>query len=222
MTAIFVFAEGPTVFVASDTKRGTPLHATSATKTHRWSSNVLVAQTGYGEGLQRLFGEMLARQHAKPNRTNTKGVEDTFGEVGAYRLETEVYMLKTAGRSAVNGTLVVAEASKFAGLPATITTINWVTKQIVQQNGPVYADGTAKVAFQQIAGEEYQNFRPGGSGSFQAGAWGMKCIERAIAAEPEAVGWPADIAIIRPDGGALICSTQRVDQGSTPSSHFNI
>jgi hypothetical protein len=224
MTAIFVFVEGSTALIASDTKRAQLGWATSATKTQQWSRNVLVSQTGFGEGLQRLIGEMMLWQHCATEFSGAVGLVKIFKNVGPFRYETEVYHAQS-NRSRVNGTLVIAEAARIIGQKASITTIDWASGQVIDHPGPVYADGTDPASFQKIAEGEYRRLRPTGTGAFNAGQWGVECIKRAMQTPQgkEAVDWPIDLAIIRrDDAGHLLCITQKLEFGSTPSSHFNL
>lgn len=212
MTALFVFVEGPVAFIASDTKRGGTygFPPTLATKTRRWSERVLIGQTGDGEGLDRLVGEMASWQHRDPQFSTANGVELAFDKSSKFRLEYERYQRMQFAKS-IGGTLVVAEA-EYGPHPASIRTIDWVTGQKVPHPCPIYADGTAPSAFAGIGSTQYGQYRPGGAGPFDLAAWGLACIASAIgslgAGGP--VDWPADLTITRRDGASFITLTQRV------------
>lgn len=218
MTAIFAFAERDVTFVASDTKRGLSVGGSfTARKTQVWDERTLIAQTGFGEGLQRLVGEMLARQHVHPSFVQPGGAAASFEIVRAFRLEYERHHAKTA--SAVGGTLVVVEGG-YLTTPASITTLDWTTGNPVVISGPVHGNGSNPNAFQRIAVDQYNSFRPGGSGPIDLGAWAMACIADAKQVQNggTAVDWPIDLTIIRRDQGALITLSQRVAFGGTPHS----
>lgn len=215
MTAIFAYADSDVAFVASDTKRQVLGYPTVACKTIRWSENIIISQTGFGEGLQRLVGEMMAWQHRNPVMLTGKGVVHAFNQLAAGRLATEIGMLKYAANTKnVSGTLVVAEAPR-GGAPGTIFTLDWVTQAHVPQPGPVYADGTDQPAFLTIAQTTFQSMGSAG-GAFDLAAWGLSCIRSAIA-HSTAVGWPADLTICRLDQGMPVTLTQRVTDPSSPT-----
>jgi len=209
MTAIFAYANSEVAFVASDTKRETSGYQTVACKTTRWSENIIISQTGYGEGLQRLVGEMLAWQHRNPKMLTGAGVMHVFKQLAANRLTAEIDMLKhPANAPTVSGTLVVVEAQR-GGLPGTIFTLDWGKQTRVAQPGPVYADGTDQQAFFAIAQAKFSSMGSGGSG-FDLAAWGLSCIDQAKAHKNgAAVDWPADLTICRPDNGVLVSVVQR-------------
>jgi hypothetical protein len=223
MTAIFVYVETTTVFIASDTKRGLLGLYTVAAKTQRWSPNVLVAQTGSGEGLQRLFGEMLSWQHRIPNSENAAGVNTAFDKVGPFKRETEIYYHSNQNRNMVNGTLVIAAASKVRGVAATIATIDSASQTKTNRPGPIYADGSDPSNFLQIAQAEYASSRQSGS-SFDLADWAIKCIDQAMHTPlgQGAVDWPMDLTLLRPENGVHTCIAQRIARGQTPSSLFQI
>jgi hypothetical protein len=217
MTAIFAYADSEVAFVASDTKRETLGYPTVACKTTRWSENIIISQTGFGEGLQRLVGEMLAWQHRHPTMLTGAGVVHAFNQLAANRLAAEIGMLKhPANAPTVSGTLVVIEAPR-GGLPGTIFTLDWVTQTQVPQPGPVYADGTNQPAFLAIAQAKFKSMGSGGSG-FDLAAWGLSCIDEAKThMNGAAVDWPADLTICRSDKGMLVSLVQRVAGPSSPT-----
>jgi hypothetical protein len=217
MTAIFVYADSDIAFVASDTKREVCGFTTVACKTMRWSENILISQTGFGEGLQRLVGEMLAWQHRHPMMLTGAGVEHAFKQLAAGRLKAEVAMLKHSYNAKnIGGSLVVAEAPR-GGSPGAILTLDWASEGVETQPGPVYADGTDQPAFLRIATTRFASMRRA-AGTFDLAAWGLTCISDAIAHLGGAsVDWPADLAICRLDRGMPITLIQRVTGPAGPT-----
>ncbi|MBB5710887.1 hypothetical protein [Sphingomonas xinjiangensis] len=217
MTAIFTFVGGDVAFVASDTKREVHGYATVAPKAVRWSENIVIPQTGFGEGLKRLIGELMSWQHRHPSMLTSVGIAHAFGQVADARLQAEIDRLaRQANADKVDGTLIVTEASR-SGSAAQIMTLDWRSKAVTPQPAPVYADGTAQPDFLAIAKTEFAA-RNVGAGSFDLAAWGMACIEKAQASSAgAAVNWPVDLTICRTDGGLPISLTQRVGSPSAPT-----
>lgn len=217
MTAIFVYADSDVVFIASDTKREAFCFPTVACKTTRWSENILISQTGFGEGLQRLVGEMLSWQHRDPVLLTGGGVVRAFKQLAAGRLAAEAANMKHAFNAKnVGGTLVVAEAPH-GGAPGAIFTLDWASETVAPQPGPIYADGTDQPAFLAIAQKRFAG-KDSGAGGFDLAAWGLLCICDAIAhMQGTAVDWPADLAICRLDQGMPVTLTQRVPGPNAPT-----
>lgn len=217
MTAIFTYVGDDVAFVASDTKRDVYGYATVAPKAVRWSENIVISQTGFGEGLQRLIGELMSWQHRDPKMLTSAGIEHAFGQVADERLQAEIDRLKHqehAGK--VAGMLIVTEAAR-SGSPARIVTLDWRSKTVTPQPGPVYADGTDQPNFLAIAKAELAARKVGG-GLFDLAAWGMACIEKAQSSSAgAAVDWPVDLTICRTDSDLPISLTQRVESPSAPT-----
>lgn len=217
MTAIFTYVGGDIAFVASDTKRDVYGYATVALKAVRWSENIVISQTGFGEGLQRLIGELMSWQHRHPMMLTSAGIAHAFGQVADQRLQAEIDRLtRKADAHKVDGTLIVTEAAR-GGNAAQIMTLDWRSKAVTPQPGPVYADGTDQPGFLAIAKAEFAA-RSVGAGSFDLAAWGITCIESAQNSPAgAAVNWPVDLTICRTDGGLPISLTQRVGGPSAPT-----
>lgn len=217
MTAIFVYADSDVAFVASDTKREVCGYPTVACKTTRWSENILISQTGFGEGLQRLVGEMLSWQHRAPVMLTGEGVTRAFKQLAAKRLAAEGALMKhPSNASKIDGTLIVVEAPRGGG-PGAILTLEWRSEAVTPQPGPVYADGTDQPAFLAIAQKRYAAMRPAG-GTLDLAKWGLLCIDDAIAhMKGVAVDWPADLAICRLDQRMPVTLTQRVSGPNAPT-----
>ena len=211
MTAIFAYADSEIAFVASDTKRALLGFETTASKSIRWSESIIVAQTGFGEGLQRLTGEMMSWQHRNPMMLTGAGVAHAFHQTARARRTAELAMLrKGSPASAVGGTLVVVEAPRI-GTSGSIFTLDWQAETETQQSGPVYADGSDQTAFLAIAEAQFKSLGSGGKG-FDLAKWGLLCIAEAIK-HPNcgfAVGWPADLTICRHDKRVPVTLVQRV------------
>lgn len=217
MTAIFTYVGGDVAFTASDTKRAVYGFATIAPKALRWSENVVISQTGFGEGLQRLIGELMSWQHRNSSMLTSAGIAHAFGQVADGRLQAEIDRLKHQSNAhKVDGTLIVTEAARNGGA-AQIMTLDWRSKAVTPQPGPVYADGTDQPGFLAIAKAEFAA-RNVGAGSFDLAAWGMACIDKAQgSAAGAAVDWPVDLTICRTDNGLPISLTQRVGGPSAPT-----
>lgn len=217
MTAIFVYAQDDVAFVASDTKRQIHGYATVAPKTQRWSENIIISQAGFGEGLQRLVGELMSWQHRSATMLTGAGIVHAFNQVAAERLQAEIARLhRPQGQHLIGGTLIVAEAAK-NGSAAQILTLDWRPGTSTPQLGPVYADGSDQHAFMGIAQAEFSAM---GSGTrpFDLAAWGMACIAKAQAsASGVAVDWPVDLTICRIENGIPVSVTQRVANSSDPT-----
>jgi hypothetical protein len=186
---------------------------------------VLIAQTGYGAGLQRLLGEMHALQDQKPDYASAQGAAEVFERVRRFRLEYEIYHHASNARAKVTGTLVVVGTANVKGDAAQILTLKWESGTVTPCKSTVYADGSDPPAFQLIADEEYARLRPGGIGPLDLGEWAMASIDRAIAhqgADNPAVGWPIDLTIVYPEAKQFICVRQRLRKGRTPSAQFKI
>lgn len=208
MTALFAYADNEVAFIASDTCRAQGIMQFVAAKTSQWSDVVLIAQTGFGEGLQRLSGEMKARQHLRPEWRGLQGVEDLFTKHRAYRLEFERHHNKTP--NTINGTLLAVQAGTFRG-PPRIATYDWVSGSICPQALPVYADGTNAPLFNQIAQGEFAKMSS--SSNLDLGDWAVRCM-KVVKTDPGMVNiveWPVDLSIIRRDHGSLVHITQRVE-----------
>ncbi|MGC1457657.1 MAG: hypothetical protein WA825_05220 [Steroidobacteraceae bacterium] len=210
MTAIFVYADSDIAFVASDTKREQLGYQTVANKTVRWSENIVISQTGFGEGLQRLTGEMMSWQHRDPRMLTGAGIAHAFRQVAATRRTDEIGRLQHGIAGAVAGTLVVVEAPR-DGTPGVIFTLDWVTEAQTMQPGPVYADGTDQPAFLAIAQTQFKSLGSGGTG-FDLANWGLSCIAESKKHPKSgvAVDWPADLTICRLDQGVPVTLVQRV------------
>jgi hypothetical protein len=211
VTAIFAYADSDIAFIASDTKREQLGFQTVANKTIRWSENIVISQTGFGEGLQRLIGEMMSWQHRDPSMLTSAGVAHAFRQVAATRRTEEIGRLQHKNLAgAVAGTLVVIEAPR-DGRPGVIFTLDWVTEVQTTQPGPVYADGTDQPAFYAIAQTRFKSLGSGGKG-FDLSNWGMSCIAEAKKHPKSgvAVDWPADLTICRLDRGLPVTLVQRV------------
>ena len=178
MTAIFAYADSDIAFVASDTKREQFGFQTVADKTIRWSENIVISQTGFGEGLQRLTGEMMSWRHRHPSMLTGAGIAHAFCQLAATRRTEEIARLQHKSLAgAVAGALVVIEAPR-DGRPGVIFTLDWATEAQTTQPGPVYADGTDQPAFLSIAQAQFKSLGSGGQG-FDLANWGLSCIAEA-------------------------------------------
>ncbi|WP_158808431.1 hypothetical protein [Beijerinckia sp. L45] len=218
MTAIFVFCEKETVFIACDTRRGSVLPRI-ARKIQVWDDFTIFAQTGHGEGLTRLFGAMLSWQHKHDQFSGYDGPKNAFDRVGQTRLSCEKSQLKSPGLA--KGTLVSARVESLHG-SACIRTYDWVSGSVSTITNEVYADGTEPAAFQKIAETEYRALRPNGNGAFDLAEWGERCIDLAVAACEIEVAWPADFAIVRQLDGHRLCIIERLDKGQQASKLFSV
>ena len=222
MTAIFVLAHGPYVFVASDTKRQIGGIERIAAKTQRWSSGVLVAQAGTGEAVQRLFGEMLSWENRSPDLATTDGVVHVFNQLAAAAQKREIEAL-TQPVSQLPGTLIVTEAGTEDGQTAPrISVIDWVTQKVHHPEGPIHGNGSDPAEFTKIASEAFEALKPTGDTEFDAGAWAVHALQEVLRHKQwqDKVGWPLDLTVSRPFEGHRHVVYQRVHQAEQPSSLF--
>ena len=223
MTAIFVLAHGPHVFVASDTKRQIGGMERVAAKTQRWSPRVLVAQAGTGEAVQRLFGQMLSWESRSPVLASTHGLIQVFLQLAVAAQEREIAAMNHKV-SQLPGTLVVAEAGNEDGqTPPRISVIDWPSQKVHHPEGSIYADGSAPAEFTQIAADAFEVLKPTEDIEFDAGAWAVHAFEEVLRHEhwQHLVGWPLDLTISRPFEGHRHVVYQRLQQADKPSSLFS-
>lgn len=207
MTALFAYAADEVAFIASDTCRALGGLRSLAAKTFQWSDTLLVAQTGFGEGLQRLTGEMKSRQHYDPSFRGQKGVYSLFDRHRAYRLELERFNSKVP--SVVGGTLLSVQLGSVRG-PASIVTLDWVSGAVSSQTLPVYADGSDPTLFNQIAQSQLAALP---ANNLDLGQWATRCMQDVMACTTMVgvVDWPLDLAIIRRHHGVLAHVAMRID-----------
>jgi len=194
MTAIFTYVEDDTAFICADARRAIHVLSSIATKVHhRWSEYILLAQTGAGEPMTELLCEMTVWRDRQPGLVTFQGLVDVFNHLRPKHYAAATNRLKIA----VNG-IVVAACASDGQTPAQIVTFDFATgnQTVVGSSGSAYADGTDQVAFQQIADNELRQFKT--AGALELDGWAIACLSQAVASYPANVGWPADLAIVRP------------------------
>jgi hypothetical protein len=218
MTAIFAYTEDEIAFIAADTRRATAagLMSAVAAKVHRWSEYILLAQTGAGTHMTRLVQEMMLLRDKHSDRENLEGLTATFKA-----LREKHYAEATKqSKYTVAGTLLAACAADGIS-PAQIVTFDFANGQqaTVTVGGEVYAHGSNPSQFLSIARAEISKARA--SSPVELDRWAMSCIEKAAQMHASAVGWPADIAIARPDPPSTrLIVLRRVRQVSEPPHQF--
>lgn len=215
MTAIFTFVSDDVAFVGVDTRRAIGALSSVVTKVHRWSDKILLAQTGAGAPLSELISEMAVWRDRNPGLVSFSGLTQIFNRLRAQHYDRAVGQSKVV----VLGT-VVAVCAAGLGSPAQIVTFDFATgaQKVVGRAGEVYADGTSQSAFQNIAEIEFRRLA---SGPLALDRWAIDCLDQAARRHPSSVGWPADLAIARPDPNPLrITVLRRVESRDEPLHRF--
>ncbi|GLI96104.1 hypothetical protein LMG27198_50960 [Methylocystis echinoides] len=159
-----------------------------------------------------LLCEMTVWRDRNPGLVTFQGLVDVFNKLHAEHFRKAQERTKTT----VIGTLVAACAADGIS-PAQIVTFDFETgaQTVVGACGSVYADGTDQAGFLEIAQSQFARF--GTSDRLELDGWAIACLEQAIAARPNAVGWPADLAIVRPyPAPARLTILRRIHDSTEP------
>lgn len=213
MTAIFAMVRGDALFVAGDTRRGSIL-STCVQKVHNWGDEVLLGQCGNGRQQSELIAELKLGRCMAAQR----GEQDLFGLYNARRLK---HVANVTAPARPNGTLLVAALSTVSAFPA-IVEYEFATGKRTQLSRTVAAIGTDSVALTAIA--DLHARRLGGRPSFPLDDWAKACVADAIAAFPNDVDWPCDMAVARasPLGGRLVAERRIYAASTTGLAEFAV
>jgi hypothetical protein len=118
-----------------------------------------------------------------------------------------------SGAAHITGTILVASAADAHG-PARIHMLDFATGKVSQSSNSIEADGQNPTMFATNARALMSTLRQANR-LFPLDQWGIKCVEDAVLAYPQNVGWPVDLILSRSVvGSARITLMRRVLPGS--------
>lgn len=192
-----------------------------ATKVHVWSDGVVIAQAGDGKFLSQLIAKLWMK---RPNILALPGKDEVECLIHGFQtLRQEFYdqALKTytgrfgaGGKAISDGTILVAVAAH-GTKSACIHHLDFATGNVTTTSDEVMAGGSDPAAFKANADAQLTNMRIAGQ-PFRVDEWAVQCLDAAIVAHPQSVGWPVDLVLTLPDGqGGRLVLSRRVPKGCT-------